>query len=310
MSTRSYAIVGTGAIGGFYGAKLQKAGHKVSFLLRSDYHYVTNKGLMVQSVDGDFILPEIDAYKDVNKMPRCDVVVVALKTTQNHLLPEILPSLLKNNSTILLLQNGLNIEPDVAQIIGERTIISGLCFICANKVGAGHIRHLDYGSVKLAEYTVNYRNVGITEKMREIAQDLESADIPIDLTEDLLLARWQKLVWNIPYNGLSVMLDARTNEMMKNPEMRVLVEEIMQEVLAGARSCGRVISDRFIAKMLDHTDKMKPYLTSMKLDYDGKKPLEVEAILGNPLRMANKAGVNLPRISMLYQQLKFLDARN
>ncbi|NEP53739.1 MAG: 2-dehydropantoate 2-reductase, partial [Moorea sp. SIO3C2] len=156
----------------------------------------------------------------------------------------------------------------------------------------------------------NYQAAGITEEISEIARDFETAGITIELSEDLLLARWKKLVWNIPYNSLSVILNARTDEIMANADTRHLAQQIMVEVLAGAKSCGRILGDRFIQKMLDHTENMKPYLTSMKLDYDGKRPLEVEAIVGNPLGMAKKAGVDLPMISMLYRQLKFLDIRN
>ncbi|MGD1804277.1 putative 2-dehydropantoate 2-reductase [Dapis sp. BLCC M126] len=310
MSNKTYTIIGTGAVGGLYGAKLQKAGHKVSFLLRSDYQHVIEKGLIIESVDGDFTLPKVDAYNDVKKMPISDVVIVALKATQNHLLPELLPPLVNKNTVVLLLQNGINIEPEIYQIIGSSTLIGGLCFVCSNKVGAGKIRHIDYGTITIGQYFSHNRAAGITEQMREIAQDFEQASISIELSEDLLLARWKKLVWNIPYNGLSVVLDARTDEIMANTDTRFLAEQLMWEVAAGAKSCGRIIDDRFIQKMLDYTEKMKPYLTSMKLDYEGKKPLEVEAIVGNPLRMAKNAEVDLPMISLLYRQLKFLDIRN
>ena len=310
MTNRTYTIIGTGAIGGFYGAKLQQAGHKVSFLLRSDYHHVAANGLIVESVDGDIILPEVAAYNDVKKMPSSDVVVVALKATQNHLLAELLPPLMNDNSVVLLLQNGINIEPEIAKTIGDKILIGGLCFICSNKVGPGKIRHIDYGTISIGQYASNYRAAGVTETMGEIADDFEKAGITIELNEDLLLVRWKKLVWNIPYNGLSVVLNARTDEIMANADTRFLAEELMREVQLGAKSCGRIIGDRFIEEMLDHTEKMKPYLTSMKLDLDGKRPLEVEAIVGNPLGMAKEAGVELPKISMLYRQLKFLDVRN
>lgn len=177
-------------------------------------------------------------------------------------------------------------------------------------MGAGKIRHIDYGIITIGQYFPNNRAAGITEQMVEIAKDFEQAGIPIELSEDLLLARWKKLVWNIPYNGLSVVLDARTDEIMANTNTRFLVEQLMREVAVGAKSCGRIIDDRFIQKMLDYTEKMKPYLTSMKLDYESNKPLEIEAIVGNPLRMAKEAGVDLPMISLLYRQLKFLDVRN
>jgi 2-dehydropantoate 2-reductase len=310
MSNRSYAILGTGALGGYYGACLQRAGLEVNFLLHSDYEQVKEQGLVIESPNGDFTLPQVNAYGDVTKMPACDVVVVALKTTHNRLLPEMLPPVVKDNGVVLVLQNGLGIEEEVAQIVGSKRVMGGLCFLCSNKVGPGHICHLDYGEITLGEYTPNYQVGGITERMCQIADDFERAGISIKLAEDLRFARWQKLVWNIPYNGLSVVLDATTNELMANQYTRSLVEQLMREVVAGAARCDRIIPDCFIQTMLDYTEKMTPYRTSMKIDYDEKRPLEVEAIFGNPLRVTSAAGTDLPLISMLYRQLKFLDARN
>ena len=146
--------------------------------------------------------------------------------------------------------------------------------------------------------------------MRQIADDFERAGIPITLAEDLLLARWKKLVWNIPYNGLSVVLNATTNELMTHENARSLVEQLMAEVVAGAASMGRIIPDRFIQQMLDYTEKMTPYRTSMKIDCDEGRPMEIETMFGNPLRAARAMGVDLPLISMLYRQLQFLDTQN
>ncbi|MEG4806337.1 putative 2-dehydropantoate 2-reductase [Microcoleus sp. F8-D3] len=307
MSNRNYAIVGTGALGGFYGARLQQAGLEVNFLLRSDYDYVRKHGLIVESPEGNFTLPHVRAYHEAHKMPQCDVVIVALKTTQNHLLPKILPPLLKDNGAVLVLQNGFNTEPEVAKIVGAERVVGGLCFLCSYKVGPGHICHLDYGTITLGEYAQDYKAIGITDRLHQIAADFKRANIPIKMSEDLLLSRWKKLVWNIPYNGLSVVLDARTDELMANPDTLILVKEMMEEVVAGAKSCDRIIPDDFIAQMLEYTQKMKPYRTSMKIDYDESRPLEVEAIFGNPIRVAQQAGIKLPQIEVLYRMLKFMD---
>ncbi|QLE56263.1 putative 2-dehydropantoate 2-reductase [Nostoc sp. TCL26-01] len=310
LADRKYAILGTGALGGFYGAKLQKAGVNVHFLLKSDYEQVSQHGLIVKSKDGDFTLPQVHAYNDVAKMPQCDVVVVALKTTQNHLLPKLLPPVVKDDGVVLVLQNGLGVEEEVAQIVSSAYVIGGLCFLCSNKVSPGYIHHLDYGQITLGEYSSEYVPAGITERMQQIACEFQAAGIAIELVEDLLLGRWKKLVWNIPYNGLSVILNARTDELMANPHTRTLVEQLMYEVQAGAKIMGRIIPDNFIQTMLDYTVKMKPYRTSMKIDYDQSRPLEIEAIFGNSLRKAQALGVNLPQIGCLYHQLKFLAARN
>jgi len=319
---RTYAVLGTGALGGFYGARLQQAGLEVNFLLRSDYQQVRQYGLSVESVDGDFDLPQVRAYQNVHDMPSCDVVIVALKTTQNHLLSQLLPPIVKPDGVVLVLQNGLGIETQVADIVGNDRVMGGLCFLCSNKIAPGQIRHVDYKDITLGDYATDYAPCGVTDRMRQIATDFERAGIPIELSHDLFVARWRKLMWNIPFNGLSVILDTTTDRMMEDKHTYNLAEQLMQEVQAGCAACvqqtessleskhDRLIPKSFIAKMLDYTTKMKPYRTSMKIDYDEHRPLEVEAIFGNPLRMAQQAGADLPRVEMLYQQLKFLDAQN
>lgn len=303
---RSYAIIGTGALGGFYGSRLQHAGCELHFLLHRDYEHVRQHGLICESTDGDFTLPKVNAYADVRKMPRCDVVCVCLKTTQNHLLPQLLPPVVKDDGVVLVMQNGLGMEAQVAEIVGPQRVTGGLCFLCSNKVGPGHIRHLGYSLVALAEFAAR----GISKRMRAIADDLQRANVEIELAEDLDVVRWKKLVWNIPYNGLSVVLDATTKELMAQPQSRQLVEAIMREVVADARACGVAVTDEIIKRMLANTEKMAPYRTSMKIDYDDHRPLEVEAIFGNPLRAVQQVGTTSPLLEQLYAQLKFLDARN
>jgi 2-dehydropantoate 2-reductase len=306
-AVRSYAIIGSGALGGFYGARLQQAGLDVHFLLHRDYQHVRKYGLFIESPEGDFTLPQINAYCDVGDMPRCDVVAITLKTTQNNLLRQMLPSLVKDDGVVLVLQNGLGMEEEVAEIVGSDRVMGGMCFTFNNKVGPGHIRHIDYGAITLADYAPDYIPCGITKRMHQVALDFERAGILIQLAEDLLLARWQKLVCNIPFNGLSVVLNATNDELIADIHARILIEQIMREVVAVAAAYGRAIADSYIQKRLNYIAKMKPYRTSMKIDFDQRRPLEVEAICGNPLRAAQQAGVDTPQLAMLYRQLKFCD---
>jgi 2-dehydropantoate 2-reductase len=302
--------LGTGALGGFYGARLCRAGCDVRFLLHSDFEHVRQHGLVVDSKDGDFVLPRVHAYRDVRDMPRCDVVAVAVKATQNHLLPSLLPPVLADDGVVLLMQNGLGGEEEAARAAPGHIVVAGLCFLCSNKVGPGHIRHSDYGAVRFAQYSSDGAAAGVGDCMRAIAQDFATAGIEVDLLEDLLLARWQKLVWNVPISGLSVVLDADTRALMADPHTRALAEDIMREVVAGARSCGRHIDDSFVQKMIDMTVAMAPYRASLKVDFDDHRPMEVEAIYGNPLRAGQQAGARMSLVETLYRQLKFLDERN
>ena len=308
--TTRYAVVGAGALGSYYGARLSHAGCDVHFLLRSDYDHARRHGMrIVSNLYGDFSLAAPQVYPNPVDMPRCDVALIALKTTANAALPDILPQVLTRSGFALVMQNGLGIEPDVAKIVGDDRVMGGLAFLCCNKVGPADVLHVDYGDVRLGEHSAEQRPRGITGRMLAVAADFRSAGIHVDLDEDLLLARWKKLVWNIPYNGLAVTHDTTTDRLMADPQTRAHCETLMREVVAGAASRGRVIPDAFVGQMLDYTDNMKPYLPSMKLDHDASRPMELEAIYGNPLRAAASAGVTLPHIQSLYGELKRLDSR-
>lgn len=308
--SRTYAIIGTGAVGGFYGARLAHAGFDVHFLAHSDYNHIRDHGLAIESKDGDFVLPHVNAYGDTGRMPRCDVVAVTLKTTANHILPAILPSIVKKDGLVLVMQNGIGFEEEVAAAVGPDRVLGVLCFICVTKIGPGRISHLDFGHITVAQYAKDGSPGGITAQMKAVADDFTKAGIAVEMSPDLGTARWKKLVWNVPYSGLSVVLSALTDALNKNPHSRELATDLMREVCAAARACGHPIEDSFVNQMLSYTDRMTPYRTSMKIDYDEKRPMEVESIFGNPLRAAQKAGAKVPLMEMLYKELKFLDEEN
>ncbi len=304
MSERKViSIIGTGAVGGYYGALLQRAGVDVHFLLHSDYKHVAANGLIIESCNGDFRLPSVKAYNDPRNMPKSDVVIVALKTTANDALPTILPYVIKPGCTLLTLQNGLGSEDAIADTVGNEHILGGLCFLCSNKVAPGHIRHLDYGLITIGEYRADGTAGGITPQLRAVGAMLMEAGIDVRLEDDLPLARWKKLVWNIPFNGLSVLHNTLTDELVRDPAIRARCEALMREVAGAAAVCARPIEDRFILKMLTDTEKMEPYAPSMKLDYDRGNPMEIESIYGNPVRAAKACGMPMPETEKLYHQL-------
>jgi len=310
MSGLTYAILGCGALGGLYGARLARAGADVHFLLHRDYHHVREHGLTIESRDGDFKLPHVHAYQDPHDMPPCRVVIVALKTTANHLLPELLTPLAHKDSIVLTLQNGLGVEAQAAAATPDSEILGGLCFLCSNKVGPGHIQHLDYGEIRMGRFTPDGSPGGVTDAMRRIAGDFQRSGTPVKLTTHLERARWEKLVWNIPFNGLSVVLGAMTDEIIADTNTFALAEALMREVVDNARARNLPLDDHTVADMLDRTRRMTPYRTSMMIDHDLKRPMEVEAIFGAPLKAARQAGGAAPLLGMLYQQLCFINARN
>ena len=303
----TYAILGTGALGGYYGGLLARDRQTVHFLLRSDYRHVRDHGLRVDSVRGDFCIPadQIHAHGDPAHLPPCDVAVVCLKTTQNHQLPDLLAHCVKPDGVVLVLQNGLVPEAEAAGVVGLDRVLGGLCFLCSNKIGPGHIDHVDFGHIHLGIFAPGNPDTPAAGKFQRIVADLSAAGIDTTAVDDLRLSRWKKLVWNVPYNGLSVVLDQTTDRLMADPDHRARVVTLMREVHAAARAVdGRDIPDTFIQKMLDYTESMTPYKTSMMLDHKAGRPLEIEAIVGDPLRAGLDAGLDLPAMTCLYEQLQ------
>ena len=303
MSSLQYAIIGTGGIGGFYGGMLAKSGKPVNFLLHSDYDHVVQHGLQVDSVLGNFHLSAVSAFRETSVMPSCDVVFVCLKTTNNRLLKTLLPPLLKRDTLVILIQNGLGVEDDLRKDFPSLNLAAGLGFICSQKSGPGHISHLDYGKLTLAAY-----NPEAEELLSRVAEEMIDAGLTIDIVPDLESARWKKLVWNIPFNGSTVVLNATTKQLMENPATEQLVYDLMQEVMAGANACGikYPIEESFIHEMLEMTKHMTPYSPSMKLDYDHRRPMEIDYIYTRPLQKALQAGVDMRKIAMLEKQLRFI----
>ncbi len=308
LTSPRIAVIGTGALGGLYGGRLVRSGHSVHFLVRSDFDHVSRHGLRVDSIDGDFVVPDIHAYERAEDMPRCDLALVCLKATANDSLHSLLPQILEPGGIVVLLQNGLGEEERVAPIDGVGTVISALGFVCATKVGPGHIRHQDYGSIRLAEYQRDRKPAGITPRLKSVSQLFERSGVTVGVAEDWLDARWKKLVWNVPFNGLSVILRADTGELLGHPPTRQLVRALMREVSRAAAAEGRPIDNDFIERMITDTARMRPYLPSMRVDFDAGRPLETSVMYRAPMLRAAESGVGMPHTATLATQLEFLAA--
>lgn len=188
-----YAVIGTGAIGGYYGGLLAKNDKDVHFLLHSDYQHVKKHGLRVDSIKGNFTVA-VNAYAKPEDMPLCDVAIVALKTTHNHLLKELLPKVVKANGIVVVLQNGFGVEQVAADILPKASIIGGLCFIGSTKIGPGHIEHSGFGMVNLGHYLADGSAGGMTNELKLVAEDFIASGIDAKAIENLSYLRWQKLV--------------------------------------------------------------------------------------------------------------------
>jgi 2-dehydropantoate 2-reductase len=306
-------IIGTGAIGGFYGLMLARAGFDVHFLLRSEFSAVAERGLHLDHASlGPLTLNPVQAYSSAADMPPCDWLLVGAKTTSNADLAPAIIQAAAPDAKVLLLQNGLDVEDHLRELLPDSLhLLGGLCLICVHRAGPGVITHQALGAVNVGYHSGPAADAQVRMNIVEEGAGLfRTAGIDAQAMPNLQQARWQKLVWNIPYNGLSVLLGASTTPLMADADSRALIQALMAEVVQGAKACGHDMPPSYADYLFMMTEKMPDYWPSMHHDFLHKRPLELDAIYTRPLAAAKAAGCELPRIEALYRSLSFIDRRN
>jgi len=320
------AVVGCGAVGSYYGAKLARAGHEVHLVLRSDYDAVWRQGVCIHSPEGDLqVRPQCAQYPE--QIGPADLVLIGLKTTANDQFTKLLPPLVGPATAVLTLQNGLGNEEQIARLFPPAQIMGGLCFVCLNRVAPGVIRHIGYGQVVLGEFQRPPE-----PRTHDLAARFCGTGVPCTVTDNLARAHWEKLVWNIPFNGLGVAgtagFDAferlssapralslapqaavhlpclTTDILLADPRWAQLVRELMLEVIAAARALGFDVPEAFADQQIQRTRTMGAYEASTLIDFERGQPLELQSLFLEPLRQATQAGVTMPRLSALCAALE------
>lgn len=290
-------IIGTGAIGSFYGSLLAKVGHRVSVLARSDFEIIKDRGIQLTSDTlGQWNFMPAEVIRDRGTLTvEPDIILLCTKVLESLDRVALIRPYVGSSTAIGLLSNGVEIETPIQEAFNNHEIISGLAFICVTRTQPGTIWHQAYGHVALGNYPS-----GISEKTRLLAESFELSGIKALATENIVTARWKKCVWNAAFNPLSVLAGGiNTQDMLKllNP----LIRSIMDEVLMIAAGVGHPLDQSLPAEQIEGTLNMPAYKTSMLIDYESFREMEIEAILGNTVRAAERVGVAHPHLAMLYQ---------
>ena len=316
-------VVGCGALGSYYGAKLCRDGHVVHFLLRSDYDVVRRRGVFIKSPEGDFhVNPK--CARTPEQIGVCDVVLIGLKTTANDQFPKLLPPLIGGHTAVVTLQNGLGNEERLAELFPAKQILGGLCFVCLNRTEPGVIHHIAHGRIVLGEFS------GWPEpRTHDIASAIRHSGVPCEVTDNLERAHWEKLVWNIPFNGLGVASAAgyeavisgewnsaaplgpclTTDKLLDGAEWESLVRDLMNEVIVAANAQKLNVDSKWTDIQIERTRGMGEYRASTLIDFERKQPLELEALFLEPLRRVQRAEEKTPRLEALSSVLGDLNPR-
>jgi 2-dehydropantoate 2-reductase len=296
----SVAIIGSGAIGLYYGGRLAEIGVDVRFLARSDYDHLKKLGLEVESIAGNFHLQNISVFNKPEDIGPVDLVVVSWKATANDALARVLPPLMHASTKVLTLQNGLGNCERIAAIVDADQVYGGLCFVCINRIAHGTIRHTAGGRMTIGKFLKGDSTIAET-----IAQRFKAANIPATAVDDLAKAQWEKLIWNIPFNGLAVAEGGVTTDvLLADPAIESEIRTLMQEVITAATAQGILLDESLIESNIERTRPMGPYQPSTMIDFIEGHELELEPIWQEPLRRANLLGVEMPALDKLLTRIQ------
>ena len=307
----SIAVIGSGAIGSYYGGRLAEAGYDVRFLMRRDYQAVRENGLRVTSPDGDFMLTSPTITQNSEEIGLVDWVICALKATSIEEVYELVQPCVAANTRILVLMNGLGLEERFAEWFDPGRVFGGLAFTCINRGEPGYVHHLAYGPVTLGHF-LNDR-----QELEAAASLWASSKVQVTASLSLLRARWEKLCWNIPFNGLAVAAGGiTTDRIVGDLGLRNTARTLMEEVIeVGNRDLAahsedlRIDRTSVIERMFGLTDTMGVYRPSTMIDFVDGKVMEIEAIFGEPLNRAQLLGIATPQLVLLTALLYALNAQ-
>ena len=290
-------VIGAGAIGSFYSAKLAQVGVEITLWCRSDYDFIKKNGIKIESYEGDFQFIPHKILKNLHEIDdEFDYILIATKALQTIDIPSLIKNILKAKTKIILIQNGIHIEKNIAENFPNNELISAIAFIGVSRKSAGVICHQEYGKIIIGTYG---------KKASDAVHFLENlwkkSGIEVVVTDEILLERWKKLVWNGAFNPLSVVLRGKNTAEILNSDLALnLVKNIMNEICNLAKIDNCELPSDVIEKNILATQKMKPYKTSMLLDFEAGREMEVEAILGNAIKFAQSKSMSTPYLSTIY----------
>eukprot|EP00980_Cylindrotheca_fusiformis_P004595 scaffold982_cov139-Cylindrotheca_fusiformis.AAC.8 len=330
----SVAIVGAGAVGGYYGARLWECGsYDVKFHMRGENFSESKKnGLKVTSIDGDIVIPsdELQAFTDTKDIGKVDWVIVALKSTALEAIPPLISPLLKpGNTKVVAIMNGL-IDTDLVQLLKEfhgedkgseyldccGALYGGMAFLCSNRLGPGVIDHI-YAGLLSGGVAAHSQGTNSEEAIEAFRQFWSNVDKVKTIAESSLLGgRWRKNLWNLPFNGISVALGGITiDKIVTDPDLRQLADKVMDETIAIANADLKnsgwdetfYLQEEEKKQMFAYSDDMGSYRTSTMIDLVEGNPMEVQYLFREPVLRAKKLGVHACHLETLLAQIGALE---
>lgn len=301
----SILIVGAGAVGALFGSALARQGAQVSVVCRSDYDAVKSGGYDIRSpLLGNHRFHPQGVYRSASECASApDYLILASKVVASLDRVALIRPAVGPGTVIVLIQNGIDIESEIAAAFAANELLSCIAFVGVGRAAPGVVVHQSLGSLVMGQYPR-----GTTPAAQRLAALFEASGVSCKLTDDVVTARWQKAVWNATFNPISIMGGVLDTSMMLSTSADVaFMRRTMQEVCDVAAANGHPLPPKLIDQLIAATDAMAAYKTSMALDYEAGRPMEIEAILGNTVRAGRAAGVPIPALETIYAIAKMIE---
>ena len=296
------AIVGSGAVGLYYGARLLEAGHDVTFLARSELSSLKEHGLTVESIDGDMHFDSVKAVASTEEIGEVDWVLMCLKTHGLESAPALLKPLMGKDTRLLAIMNGFGIEEKLAEVVPEDKIFGGMAFVASYR--EDHVvKHIKFGPILGGHMHDD------AAELDELKNLFYGSKVKVMASDNLRMARWEKLCWNVPFNGMAVAMGGiPVDKIVQDPDMRALAHKLMNEVITAANmdadSLGiapefKLDREDIVQRMFALTDTMGDYKPSTMVDLVEGRKMEVEYLFEKPLQCAHQLPGDFPHMESL-----------
>jgi len=284
-------IAGAGGVGCYFGGLLAKGKLDVSFLARGENLRVLQKnGLTFKGVNQNFQIP-VNAFEKIpEKEKPFDLVLVCVKAHQTQSILCQFQGHVQKETLIISLQNGMRQHLLLQEVFGKGRVGGGFANLGAYMEAPGVLRHLAAGKMVVGEL-----EAAISDRIRCLEKSFQKAGVDLEVTDEITKRQWQKLVWNVGFNGPTALIGLPVGEILKRPEQRVLIEELMVETLGVAKKSGILLKDTLPQEMIQHSEReLKPVISSMLHDRKSKRPLEWNIFYGFISEEGKRLGLPTP----------------
>lgn len=297
-------IAGSGAVGGYLGALLKKAGHDVVFLARGKHFEAMKANGLTVITDGEKFVVDGTFTNSIHAFLDAELIIFSIKSTDTFKMAEQIKALGNDQAIILTVQNGVDNEEILSDIFGRNRILSCATYMSSSVERPGVIKKT--GVVKLFIGALDERS---KQTCQHICDVLKDAGIDTTITDDIVTAKWRKAVWNTTFNPISALSLANVGEILDDEELRLTAEIVCREVLDVASKNGISLGDKMFDVTFRQAELARIHNPSMLQDRLNNKPMEVESLIGYFVKLARKLNVETPAMQLLYSHLKFINQK-